>query len=76
MVVGFGYASLDLFTIDAMTAMLKSPLHFLSYLNQRARYADQLLASLAPPRSRHFRIAVAVRRTGRGPPAPQRRTAS
>jgi hypothetical protein len=44
MVVGFGYASLDLFTIDVMTEMLQSPLHFLSYFKQRARYADQLLA--------------------------------
>ena len=36
----------DVFTIDAMTEMLQSPLHFLSYVNRRANYADQLLASL------------------------------
>lgn len=36
---------LDVFTIDAMTEMLQSPLHFLSYVNRRANYADQLLAS-------------------------------
>jgi hypothetical protein len=36
---------MDVFTIDAMTEMLQSPLHFLSYVNRRAGYADQLLAS-------------------------------
>ncbi|WP_062196597.1 nuclease-related domain-containing protein [Caldimonas taiwanensis] len=36
---------MDVFTIDAMTEMLQSPLHFLSYVNQRANYADRLLAS-------------------------------
>ncbi len=36
---------MDVFTIDAMTEMLQSPLHFLSYVNRRANYADQLLAS-------------------------------
>lgn len=35
----------DVFTIDAMTEMLQSPLHFLSYVNRRANYADQLMAS-------------------------------
>ncbi|SEI27153.1 hypothetical protein SAMN05192544_108243 [Paraburkholderia hospita] len=30
---------------DAMTETLQSPLHFLNYFKQRARYADQLLAS-------------------------------
>ncbi|MDR8765129.1 hypothetical protein FEP85_02547 [Burkholderia multivorans] len=36
---------MDVFTIDAMTEMLQSPLHFLSYVNRRANYADQVLAS-------------------------------
>lgn len=36
---------MDVFTIDAMTEMLQSPLHFLSYVNRRANYSDQLLAS-------------------------------
>lgn len=36
---------MDVFTIDAMTEMLQSPLHFLSYVNRRANYVDQLLAS-------------------------------
>lgn len=36
---------MDVFTIDAMTEMLQSPLHFLSYVNRRANYADRLLAS-------------------------------
>jgi hypothetical protein len=36
---------MDVFTIDAMTEMLQSPLQFLSYVNRRANYADQLLAS-------------------------------
>ena len=36
---------MDVFTIDAMTEMLQSPLHFLSYVSRRANYADQLLAS-------------------------------
>lgn len=36
---------MDVFTIDAMTEMLQSPLHFLSYVNRRVNYADQLLAS-------------------------------
>ncbi|MGS1070555.1 SEC-C metal-binding domain-containing protein [Burkholderia glumae] len=35
----------DVFTIDVMTEMLQSPLHFLSYVNRRANYADQVLAS-------------------------------
>lgn len=35
----------DVFTIDAMTEMLQSPLHFLSYVNRRAQFADQILAS-------------------------------
>jgi len=36
---------MDVFTIDAMTEMLQSPLHFFSYVNRRANYADRLLAS-------------------------------
>lgn len=36
---------MDVFTLDAMTEMLQSPLRFLSYVNRRANYADQLLAS-------------------------------
>lgn len=35
----------DVFTVDAMTEMLQSPLHFLSYLNRRVNYGDKLLAS-------------------------------
>jgi hypothetical protein len=44
-VVGFGYVSLDVFSIDAMLEMPQSPQHFLSHFNQRARYPEQLLAS-------------------------------
>ncbi len=36
---------MDVFTIDAMTEMLQSPLQFLSYVNRRANYADRLSAS-------------------------------
>ncbi len=36
---------MDVFTIDAITEMLQSPLHFISYINRRANYADLLLAS-------------------------------
>lgn len=36
---------LDVFTLDAVTEMLESPLHFLSYLHRRTLYADRLLAS-------------------------------
>ncbi|OUL72754.1 nuclease-related domain-containing protein [Paraburkholderia hospita] len=36
---------MDVFAIDAMTEMLQSPLQFLSYVNRRANYAEQLLAS-------------------------------
>jgi len=35
----------DVFTVDAMTEMLRSPLHFLSYLNRRVNYGEKLLAS-------------------------------
>ncbi len=36
---------MDVFALDAMTEMLQSPLHFLSYLNRRVTYGDKLLAS-------------------------------
>jgi len=36
---------LDVFTLDAMTEMLESPLRFLSYLHRRTLYADRLHAS-------------------------------
>lgn len=36
---------IDIFAVDAITEMLQSPLQFLSYVNRRAKYADQLLAS-------------------------------
>jgi len=36
---------MDVFAVDAMTEVLQSPLQFLSYLNRRANYAEQLMAS-------------------------------
>lgn len=36
---------LDIFALDVMSEMLKSPLRFLSYMNRRANYADRILAS-------------------------------
>lgn len=36
---------MDVFTLDAMAEMLQSPLHFLSYVNRRANYADRVTAS-------------------------------
>ncbi|MBF6990784.1 SEC-C metal-binding domain-containing protein [Cupriavidus sp. IK-TO18] len=36
---------LDVFALDAMTEMLQSPLQFLSYINRRANYAEQVMAS-------------------------------
>lgn len=36
---------LDVFTLDAMTEMLQSPLHFLSYVNRRASYSEKILTS-------------------------------
>lgn len=36
---------MDVFTLDAMTEMLQTPLHFLSYVNRRANFADRILAS-------------------------------
>ncbi len=35
---------MDVFTLDAMTEMLQSPLWLLSYINRRVNYSDQLLA--------------------------------
>jgi hypothetical protein len=34
----------DLFTLDVMTEMLKSPLHLLSYMDRRTGYADRIIA--------------------------------
>jgi len=36
---------LDVFALDAITEMLPSPLRFLSYVNRRVGYTEQLLAS-------------------------------
>jgi len=36
---------LDVFTLDAVTEMLESPLRFLSFLHRRTLYADRLLSS-------------------------------
>ncbi|AZN37158.1 nuclease-related domain-containing protein [Iodobacter ciconiae] len=36
---------MDVFAVDAMTEMLQSPLQFLSYVDRRANYAEQLMAS-------------------------------
>ncbi len=36
---------LDVFTLDAMTEMLDSPLHLLSYIDRRTQYSDKLMAS-------------------------------
>lgn len=36
---------MDVFAVDTMTEMLQSPLQFLSYVNRRANYAEQLMAS-------------------------------
>ena len=36
---------MDIFNLDAMTEMLQSPLYFLSYVNKRVGYSDELLAS-------------------------------
>lgn len=36
---------MDVFLLDAMAEMLSSPLHFLSYLDRRCAYADQVMAS-------------------------------
>ncbi|MCX7060599.1 MAG: SEC-C metal-binding domain-containing protein [Gammaproteobacteria bacterium] len=36
---------MDVFALDAMTEMLDSPLHFLSYVDRRAGYTDKLMAS-------------------------------
>lgn len=36
---------IDVFALDAMTEMLKSPLRLLSYLDRRARFGDKLVGS-------------------------------
>ena len=36
---------LDIFTLDVMTEMLASPLKFISYLNRRVNYNDEILTS-------------------------------
>jgi SEC-C motif/Nuclease-related domain len=36
---------MDVFALDAMTEMLSSPLHFLSYVDRRTGYTDKLMAS-------------------------------
>ena len=36
---------IDIFTLDAMTEMLDSPLRFLDYVNRRTKYGDRLSAS-------------------------------
>ena len=36
---------MDIFAVDAITEMLQSPLQFLSYINRRTNYAEQLMAS-------------------------------
>lgn len=36
---------MDVFAVDAMTELLQSPLQFLSFVNRRAHYAEQLMAS-------------------------------
>ena len=35
---------LDIFTLDVMTEMLESPIHFLSYVNRRANYQEKVYA--------------------------------
>ena len=36
---------MDVFALDAMTEMLSSPLHFLSYVDRCTGYTDKLMAS-------------------------------
>jgi hypothetical protein len=36
---------LDVFALDAITEMLTSPLRFLSYINRRVGYTEQLMAT-------------------------------
>jgi hypothetical protein len=36
---------MDVFTLDAMTEMLDSPLRLLSYINRRVHYADRIVSS-------------------------------
>ena len=35
----------DVFTVEVLTEFLRSPLHFLSYIDRRAQYDEQLLAA-------------------------------
>lgn len=46
---------LDVFTLDAMTEMLESPLRFLSYVHRRTLYADRLHASELTVLSYHLK---------------------
>ena len=36
---------MDIFTLDAITEMLESPLHFLSYIDRRVTFSDRVIAS-------------------------------
>lgn len=36
---------MDVFTLDVLSEMLRSPLRFLSYINRRTRYSDRLVAA-------------------------------
>ncbi|MGB4780929.1 nuclease-related domain-containing protein, partial [Candidatus Methylomirabilis sp.] len=36
---------MDVFTLDAITEFLNSPLYFLSYINRRVEYADKVMSS-------------------------------
>jgi hypothetical protein len=36
---------MDIFTLDAMTEMLESPLQLLSYIDRRSKYSDKLVSS-------------------------------
>jgi hypothetical protein len=47
----------DVFALDAITEMLESPLHFLSYLSLRARFGDRLIAAQD---SRSFHITLSA----------------
>ena len=40
---------MDVFALDAITEMLQSPIQFLSYINRRVCYSEQLMASLELP---------------------------
>ncbi|MCY7331234.1 MAG: SEC-C domain-containing protein [Pseudanabaena sp. CAN_BIN31] len=36
---------IDVFSLDVITEMLQTPLHFLSYINRRTEYADRIIAT-------------------------------